>query len=212
MPSAHLRSLLLGLVALCSLVLSAADGPILMTPLVWKPTSALLPAAGTVNLTPFANVKIAFQPLADHRTEKGLLGENVEKAKPRFVGTSDDVALFVTKRLLALLQEPGLPLAEKAEGATTVLSGDLLRFHVTEKDTYQGEFRAMLQIQSEGKLLWKGLAVGQATRFGRSYKAENYHEALCDSLVDAVSRLITDKGFLEALAGRPAGQAPPTAN
>jgi hypothetical protein len=65
-----------------------------------------------------------------------------------------------------------------------------------------GEFRAMLQVHSGDKLLWKGLAVGRATRFGRSYKLENYHEVLSDSLVEAVSRLLSDQVFVSVLAGK----------
>ncbi len=206
----HFRPFLLGLATLGTLALTAADGPTVMTPLVWKPTSALL-SSGTVNLTPFATLKIAIRPLTDNRAEKTRLGENVEKPATRYIGTADDVAPYVTKHLLALLQQPGLPLTDKTDGAAITLSGELQRFYVIEKDTYAGDFRALLQVESAGKVLWKGLVVGQATRFGRSYKTENYHEALSDSLVEAVSHLLSDKTFLEALAGQAPAQAAPAA-
>ena len=205
----HLRTL--GLAILCSVVLTAADGPTHPTPQVWKPTSALLTGSGPVNLMPFANLKLAMVPLTDKRADKGLLGENQEKAKSRYVATTDDVAAFVSQHLLALFAEPGLPISAKTEGATAVLSGEILRFQVTEKETYQGEFRAILQIESAGKVLWKGLAVGQSTRFGRSYKLENYHETLSDCLVDAVAHLLADKAFVGALTGTPAVTTPAAA-
>jgi predicted RNA-binding protein with PUA domain len=100
------------------------------------------------------------------------------------------------------MKESGLPVTDKADGATIVVSGELLRFSVIEKDTYQGEFRALLQVQSGDKLVWKGMAVGRATRFGRSYKLENYHEVLSDCLVEAVSRLLSDQIFVSVLAGQ----------
>lgn len=195
---------LLGLAVLGSTLLSAADGPTLSTPLVWKPTSALLSGAAPVNLLPFAKQKLVVLPLVDKREEKDRVGENVEKGYPRYVATPDDIAAFVTKRLIALLAQPGLPVSGQAEGATVVVSGELQRFYVTENSTYKGEFRALLQVESGGKLLWKGLAAGENSRFGRSYKVENYHETLSDTLIDTVSRLLSDRDFMTALANSPA--------
>lgn len=212
MRLANLRPLLLCLTALCGAVLTAADGPTLSTPLVWKPTSKLSDAAEKINLTPFANLKVAFLPLVDNRTDKGLLGENREKAQARFVTTSDNVAPYVHSHLVELLTEAGLPVITKAEGAAIVVSGELLRFSVLEKETYQGEFRALLQVRSGDKLVWKGMAVGRATRFGRSYKLENYHEVLSDCLVEAVSRLLSDEVFISVLAGKAMVVAVPAAN
>jgi hypothetical protein len=200
MRSSGLRSLLLGLAAAATL--GAADGPTLSTPLVWKPTSLLAETTERLNLTPFANQKIALLPLVDKRSDKGLLGENREKPYARYVATSDAVAPYATGKLLDLMKEAGLPATDKAEGATVVVSGELLRFNVIEKDTYVGEFRALLQVHAGDKLLWKGLAVGRATRFGRSYKLENYHEVLSDSIIEAVSRLLSDQVFVSVLAGK----------
>lgn len=201
MRSSGLRPLFLGLSAACSLAV-AADGPILSTPLVWKPTSALSETTEKLNLTPFANQKVAFLPLVDNRKDKGLVGENREKPYARFVGTSDAVAPYLSTHLVELMKEAGLPVTDKAEGATIVVSGELLKFTVIEKETYQGEFRALLEVRSGEKLVWKGMAVGRASRFGRSYKLENYHEVLSDCLVEATSRLLSDQVFVSVLAGQ----------
>ena len=48
------------------------------------------------------------------------------------------------------------------------------------------------------------LAAGENTRFGRSYKLENYHETLSDILIDAIGRLLSDRDFMAALAATPA--------
>jgi len=209
MRIAGLRSLFLGATCTCAAILSAADAPVLWTPLVWKPTTTL---TGIVNLVPFSGIRIDFLPLVDSRKDKALLGENLEKATPRLVRTSDEVEPFVTAKLINLLQDAGLPVALKAEGATIVVSGELLRFGVTERDTYLGEFRALIEVRSGGQLVWKGMAIGSASRFGRSFKSENYHEALSDSLVVAVSRLLSDRAFLSALSGKAPATAVPTAN
>lgn len=207
-----LRPLFLCIAVICGAVLTAADGPTLSTPLVWKPTSKLSEAAEKLNLTPFANLKIALLPLVDNRKDKGLLGENREKAQARFVSTSDQVAPFIHTQLLNLMKESGLPVTDKAEGAAIVMSAELLRFSVLETDTYQGEFRALLQVRSGEKIVWKGMAVGRATRFGRSYKLENYHEVLSDCLVEAVSRLLSDEVFISVLAGKAMVVAVPAAH
>jgi predicted RNA-binding protein with PUA domain len=212
MRASFLRPLLLAAAALGAPALGAADGPSLSTPLVWKPTSILSATTEKLNLTPFVNVRIAFLPLVDNRKDKGLLGENREKPQVRFVQTPDAVAPFVSAHLLDLMKEPGLPVTDKADGATLVVSGELLRFSVIEKDTYEGEFRALLQIRSGDKLVWKGMAVGRATRFGRSYKLENYHEVLSDCLVEAASRLLSDEVFVSVLAGKAMVVAIPAAN
>jgi hypothetical protein len=182
------------------------------TPLVWKPTSVLAEGAEKLNLTLFANAKIALLPLVDNRKEKDLLAENREKAQVRYVSTPDAVAPYASTRLLDLMKEAGLPVSDKAEGATLVVSGELLRFYVVETETYRGEFRALLQVRSGEKLLWKGMAVGRATRFGRSYKLENYHEVLSDCLVEAASRLLSDPIFVSVLAGQAMVVSIPPAN
>jgi hypothetical protein len=172
------------------------------TPLTWKPTSTLSEFAEQINLAPFAKVKVALLPLVDQRKDKAYLGENREKAAPRSVGTSDNVAAFITGHVLDLMKEAGLPVTDKVEGANLVLSGDILRYDVIETDTYKGELRLMLEVRSGDKVVWKGLAVGRTSRFGRSYKMENYHEVLSDVIVEAVSRLLSDQVFLQVLAGR----------
>jgi hypothetical protein len=57
----------------------------------------------------------------------------------------------------------------------------------------------------DGKTLWKGLASGDATRFGRSYKAENYYEVLSDAVVNTVSSMLQAAEFQRALSGHAIG-------
>jgi hypothetical protein len=52
----------------------------------------------------------------------------------------------------------------------------------------------------EGNTLWKGLASGEATRFGRSYKIEDYYEVLSDAVVNTVSSMLRSAEFRKALA------------
>jgi hypothetical protein len=53
----------------------------------------------------------------------------------------------------------------------------------------------------DGTTLWSGLASGDATRFGRSYKLDNYYEVLSDAIVNTVSSVLQSAEIQKALAG-----------
>jgi hypothetical protein len=193
-------SLLLPALICTTLVASPSDKAIRGAALSWQPTFRLSESLGSLNLTPFAGLKIAVKPLVDQRKTKDLLGENLEKGDPIPVTTKDDVSAFITAHATELMREAGLPLSDKAEGASVVLSGEVLRFHVAERNTYDADCQLLLQLEANGKVIWKGSILGHATRWGRSLKLENYCEALSNSLTDAISNLLKDPAFLKALA------------
>ena len=58
------------------------------------------------------------------------------------------------------------------------------------------------RLNQDGKTLWNGLASGEATRFGRSYQAENYYEVLSDAVVNTVSSMLRSAEFRNALSRR----------
>jgi hypothetical protein len=62
-------------------------------------------------------------------------------------------------------------------------------------------------IDRSGKTLWKGLVSGDATRFGRSYKAENYYEVLSDAVVNTVSSMLQAADFQKALSRHAIGES-----
>jgi hypothetical protein len=67
-------------------------------------------------------------------------------------------------------------------------------------DLYKGDVRMVVTLtDANGKSLWTGTTGGSASRFGRSYKAENYFEALSDSLIEATYNLLRNPGFHDAL-------------
>lgn len=199
-------------ILVASSALSAADGPSFSMSLSWRPTSALSDTTERIDLLPFVNVKIALKPLVDLRKDKTLVGENREKSYSRFVTTTDEVATHLTSHMIDLMKEAGLPISDKTEGANLVLSGEILRYDVIETGTYKGELRLRLEIRSGDKTVWTGMAVGRASRFGRSYKPDNYQEVLSDVLVEATSRLLSDQTFLRVLSGKAMVVPVPAAN
>jgi hypothetical protein len=86
------------------------------------------------------------------------------------------------------------------------IHGEVKRFFVRETSTYQSEVIVHVTVLAQdGQKLWSGDAVGDARRFGRSYKLDNYYEALSNAIVNAVSSMLQSEEFGRALAGHDRG-------
>ncbi len=183
--------------ALLALAAGAYAAPKLLehVPLQWKPTSELRLGAAQMSQT-----TIQFETFKDARPKPELIGENREDDdKPKPVTTKDDVGAFVSTHMRELFDRAGLKTVD-SNGAVTV-RGEVQRFFVGETSTYQGEVVVHVTLVGrDGKTLWSGTASGDAQRFGRSYKAENYYEVLSDALVNTVSSMLQSDEFQRALA------------
>lgn len=164
-------------------------------PLEWKPTSDLQLGAMAMSQSP-----IQFETFQDARDNKTAIGENDEDKTPKPVTTGDDVGAFVSAHMRALFDHAGLKTVDS--NGSIIIRGEVKDFFVRETSTYKSEVAVHLTVlDSSGKTLWSGLASGDATRFGRSYKAENYYEALSDGVVNTVSSMLQSQPFQNALAG-----------
>jgi hypothetical protein len=164
-------------------------------PLQWKPTSELQLGAAQMPQTP-----IQFEIFQDARENRLAIGENDEDAQPKPVMTSDDVGAFVGTHMRELFQHAGLKTVD-SEGAVTI-KGEVRQFFVRETNTYQAQVAVRLTVVSrDGRTLWSGLASGDASRFGRSYKLDNYYEGLSDAIVNTVSSMLQSAQFQAALSG-----------
>lgn len=164
-------------------------------PLQWKPTSDL--DLGTVQMT---QMPIQFEAFQDVRENRHAIGENQEDDKPRPVTTQEDVGAFVSTHMRELFQRAGINTVDR-EGAV-IIKGEVRQFFVRETGTYRSEVAVKLTVVSrDGRTLWSGLASGEATRFGRSYKLENYSEVLSDAVVNTVSSMLRSQQFQAALSG-----------
>jgi hypothetical protein len=164
-------------------------------PLQWRPTSEL--RLGGV-MQPMQTT-IQFEPFKDAREKPELIGENKEDDKPKPVTTSDDVGAFVSTHMRELFNKAGLNTVD-SDGAV-VVKGEVKQFFVEETGTYRADTVVHLTVvDRNGKTLWSGTASGDATRFGRSYKAENYYEVLSDALVNTTSSMLQSAEFQKALS------------
>ena len=165
-------------------------------PLRWRATSDL--KLGTMEM---AQTPIQVEPFQDARANPEIIGENREDEAPKPVTTNDDVGAFVSKHLRDLLDKGGLKTVD-SDGAV-IIKGEVKQFFVRETSTYKSTVAIHLTVTSrDGQTLWSGTASGDATRFGRSYKLENYYEVLSDALVNTVSSMLQSPEFQKALSGR----------
>ena len=184
------------LLALIAVTVTAYGAKLLEhVPLQWKPTSQL----STFGTAETAQSTIQFETFKDARDKPELIGENREDDKPKPVTTSDDVGAFVTAHMRDLFNKGGLNTVD-SNGAV-LIKGEVKEFFVEETGTYEGRVAVHLTlVDPKGKTLWSGTASGDAKRFGRSYKAENYYEVLSDSLVNTVSSILQSSEFQKALS------------
>jgi hypothetical protein len=184
-----------------SFVASSATKLLEHIPLVWRPTSSL--RLGTMQMP---GTTVTFGAFTDGRERRGIIGENREDETPKPVSTDDDVGAFVGVHMRQLFDGAGIKTVDS--GGAVIVKGDVRKFFVREGSTYTSEVAVQLIVSdADGKILWKGIASGEATRFGRSYKAENYFEVLSDAVVNTVSSMLQAPEFQRALSGHIIGSS-----
>ena len=195
----RIRTLLIVLLAAVPAIALSKTALLQHVPLQWRPTSDLRLGAAQMPST-----SITFEVFQDVRDDKQAIGENQEDDKPKPVTTTDDVGAFVSTHMRELFDKAGLNTVSH-DGAVTI-RGEVKRFFVRETSTYQSEVIVHVTVLGQdGEKLWSGEATGDAKRFGRSYKLENYYEALSDAVVNAVSSMLQSADFDRALAGHDRG-------
>ena len=183
------------------LVFVALDGQaktVLLThmPLQRRPTSEL--ASGTTDMDA---TTIRFEVFQDVRNDKEKVGENLEDDAPKPVTTTDDVGAFVSSHMRQLFDRAGLKTVD--DDAAVTIKGEVRQFFARETSTYNSQVEVQLTVvDRDGNTIWKGLASGEATRFGRSYKIENYYEVLSDAVVNTVSSMLRSAEFRKVLSRR----------
>ncbi len=159
-------------------------------PLEWRATDSTANAITDAGHA-FKTRKVTVKPFTDEREDKKLIGRNLEESTPRLVTTKDDVGAWCSSQLASILRDAGVPVVQG--GAELVVTGKVTRFQVDEKDVYKGVVALLVTVQdARGKELWSGLVTGEAKRWGRSFKDENYMETLSDALVRAIDGFLTD--------------------
>ena len=166
-------------------------------PLEWRPTSPMSERA-PVDLKGLEGVKLQIDPFTDKREDPALIGRNTKKVPLRKVTTNEDVARFVTYRMKSLMTGLGLKVVES--GGDVILKGEIRKFFVEDASRYNAEVELQATLtDADGKILWAVATSGSSSRFGISYKADNYYEVLSDALIGATHELVHNPGFRKAL-------------
>jgi hypothetical protein len=198
-----IRMMLIALLLSVAVTASSKGRLLEHIPLEWRPTSAL--QLGTTQMTAST---VTITPFSDGRANKELIGENREDDNhPKPVTTTDDVGSFVSSNMRRLFDHAGVKTVDG--NADVTIKGEVKKFFVREESTYKSTVEIHLTlIGQDGKTLWNGLASGEATRFGRSYEAEDYYEVLSDAVVNTVSSMLQAADFQKAMSGH--GSSPTT--
>ncbi|MBC8102783.1 MAG: hypothetical protein H7Z41_09375 [Cytophagales bacterium] len=167
-------------------------------PLVWKPTSPMSERAA-LDMKGLDGAKLQIDPFIDNRADKSLLGLNKSKVPNRKVTTQEDVARFVTYQMKTLMSAQGVPIVDT--GGTVVMKGWIKRFYAEDASRYNADVDLELTFTDAetGKILWSFMTSGNSSRYGITYKADNYYEVLSDALVGATHELLRNPKFKEVL-------------
>ncbi len=174
-----------------------ADEPLLKDiPLIWNPTEDVR-TFKPVDLTKFQNIHFMIKPFKDFRKNPAEIGVNIERksaSQDLPVTTKDNVALWLTFNFSRTLSNFGVDVVQDKGNLT--LEADILNFFVTEKSIYKGLVGLKVRLLSKSNaVLWEEMISGDATRFGRSYTAPNYYEALSNSVIYAAYSLLKNESF-----------------
>lgn len=180
--------------------LQRAMGP-MRVPLEWRPTDeARLPGAA---LDKLLKQRVAVGSFTDLRQDPEVIGKNIETriaAQEKgvwTVSTFDDVGAFLAGHFGEILSSNGVALVPS--DPTRTISAEVQRFFVNEANTYKADVALRFTVRDgQGRTLWQGIAEGSSNRWGKSYSAENYHEALCNAFLESVKDLAKNPEFLAA--------------
>jgi hypothetical protein len=185
---------------LATTAIAGASDTLEHVPLRWKPTSSAEIRLGNGAVEGFDAV-IKIDNFQDVRHDREAIGENLERQEPRPVTTTDDVGRFVSRHMRDLLERAGVRIVD-SDGSVTI-KGEVTQFFVKETQRYNSTVAVHLTVvDRNGNRLWSGIAVGEASRFGHSYKLDNYYEALSDAVVDVVTKMLHSEGLRKALTVR----------
>jgi hypothetical protein len=167
--------------------------------LEWKPTSKVVLSATAP--TPVGR-KIQFGAFGDARADKSLIGKNREEERQGTVlpvSTVTDVPSWTAAQLKYVLRQNGIDVVD--EGGELTLDGDVEQFFVDETDAYRANIGVHLRLRDAGgNILWETSINANESRFGRSYKKENYCEVLSDALINVAGGLLKNGEFRSTLA------------
>jgi hypothetical protein len=152
-----------------------------------------------IDLSYLKKHQIKVNNFSDNRENKNEIGRNTEKeSKIKLVTTKDNIAAWCTDRFKYIAGEFGVNISDTSP--TIIIDGEIERFYVREQSTYKAEIviRITAKTSVEGKI-WEGIIKGNSSRWGKSYSADNYYEAISNAFIDAIYEWLKDDSFVRAV-------------
>ena len=169
-------------------------------PLEWKPTKPVS-TYSAIDMTIYKNVQLVVIPFGDARKRPSEIGQNIERKladRDLLVTTKNSVTDWLTYNVTKVLSDFDITVV-KTNGNMT-LEAEVVKFFVTEKAIYQAEVSMKVKLKSTAnQVIWEEMVTGNASRFGGSYKAENYYEVLSDATISAIYGLLKNDSFVKAV-------------
>ena len=169
-------------------------------PMEYKPRTADTPVLRTPTGQP---LKIFVSPTTDKRADTRTIGSNTQDDTPIPVyAAGKSVADFVTDVLKQEMTTAGLEVTDDATGNQRQVDSEIVQFSVTEGGTYKAIVQIRIKvIDATGKVLWQGMGPGDGSNFGKSKSATNYQETYSDALRRAITKVLAEPKFIEAVSG-----------
>jgi hypothetical protein len=149
-----------------------------------------------------ASMRVWINPVIDRHPEGSQIGvsEEEDNAPVYFGPTGLPPADFVRSALVPVLAAYAVPVAADSNSHTHVLQIEMTRFWTVEQSTYQATIGGSVVLgDRNGQVLWKAEIVGTSKRWGRTFTALNYLQALSDAALDFGGKLALDPGFRAAM-------------
>jgi len=169
-------------------------------PLEWKPTEEIS-SYEAIGVTAYRNAHFVIRKFSDARKQPAKIGINTEKSysdRDMPVTTKQKVSDWLTGRFATVFTQFGMDVVSGK--GTFFVDAAVVDFLVTESSKYNANVSLKITLTAKnGAVVWEGTTTGSATRFGRSYKADNYYEALSNATISAVHGLLNDDSFKRAI-------------
>jgi len=181
-----------------SLINNANAGTLNDIPLVWKPTDNISEME-YIDLSYLKKHQIMVNNFSDNRENKNEIGRNTEKeSKIKLVTTKDNIAAWCTDRFKYVTGEFGVNISDASP--TIIIDGEIERFYVHEQNLYKSEVVIKLTAKTnKEKTIWEGIIKGNSSRWGKSYSAENYYEAISNAFIEAIYEWLKNDSFVTAV-------------
>jgi hypothetical protein len=167
--------------------------------LEWEPSISM--GDLTRGLPRLAPAVVTIRRFSDIRPRRDLVADM--KEHPELVHifiTEDSVSEWVTNNFARSLGKAGVRIGSAGE---VVISGEITNFLATKSPNYSGDVAIRINVERDGKTLWRGTVSGWAHEAdgGGIGDEDDYNEVLSDALLRAAASLAWYPKFRAALSG-----------